>query len=303
MGALFRRAALVGVGMLGGSLGCAMLQRGLVEEVVGIDQSHGVLAKAVSLGAVSSTTTSLSEGVGGADLVILAAPVVAVLGLLPRMAPFLAPGALVSDVCSTKVAVLQQALACLPESVTFLGGHPMAGSEKDGVEALDQQLFENAVYVLTYTVRNAASRQFVRLLEQLGAIPVEMGAEQHDRVVANVSHLPHLAASVLAEVVAANSKDREDILRLAAGGFRDTTRVALGNPQLWRDICLTNRSELVQLLDVYLRELGAVRDLVAAGDEHGLFAHFQRARDFRSQVPLPNYAKKGGQLGLEEGRE
>ncbi|MBT9142231.1 MAG: Prephenate dehydrogenase [Dehalococcoidia bacterium] len=293
MAALFRRAALVGVGMLGGSLGRAMLKRGLVKEVVGIDQCQGVLAKAVSLGAVSRTTASLPECVGGADLVILAAPVVAVLELLPKIAPHLAHGALVSDVCSTKGAVLKQALACLPESVTFLGGHPMAGSEKDGVEALDEQLFENAVYVLTYTVRNALSRQFVRLLEQLGAIPVEMGAEQHDRVVANVSHLPHLAASVLAEVVAANSKDRKEIIRLAAGGFRDTTRVALGNPLLWRDICLTNRGELVPLLDAYLRELGAVRDLVAAGDENGLLAHFQRARDFRSQVPLPKLRKNG----------
>ncbi len=301
MGALFQRAALVGVGMLGGSLGRAMLKRGLVKEVVGIDHCPGVLAKALTLGAVSSTTASLPEGVGGADLVILAAPVVAVLELLPKIAPYLAPGALVSDVCSTKSAVLNQAKACLPASVTFLGGHPMAGSEKDGVEALDWQLFENAVYVLTYTLRNAASRQFVRLVEQLGAIPVEMRAEQHDRVVANISHLPHLAASVLAEVVAANSQDREEILMLAAGGFRDTTRVALGNPQLWRDICLTNQSELVILLDAYLRELGAVRDLVATGDENGLLAHFQRARDFRSRVPLPNCTRKRGQLESEEG--
>ena len=176
----------------------------------------------------------------------------------------------------------------------------MAGSEKDGVEALDWQLFENAVYVLTYTVRNAASRQFVRLVEQLGAIPVEMAAAQHDRVVANVSHLPHLVASVLAEVVAANVQDREEILRLAAGGFRDTTRVALGNPQLWRDICLTNQSDLVTLLDAYLRELRAVREMVAEGDGSGLLAHFQRARDFRSQVPLAKRVKNSYELGLEE---
>ncbi|MBS4007726.1 MAG: prephenate dehydrogenase/arogenate dehydrogenase family protein [Clostridium sp.] len=303
MGALFQRAALVGVGMLGGSLGRAMLERGLVDEVIGIDQCHDVLAKALRLGAVSSTTVSLPEGVRGADLVILAAPVVAVLELLPKIAPLLAPGALVSDVCSTKAAVLEQARACLPESVTFLGGHPMAGSEKDGVEALDEQLFENAVYVLTHTVCNDASRQFVRLLEQLGAIPVEMGAEQHDRVVANISHLPHLAASVLAEVVAANYKDREEILKLAAGGFRDTTRVALGSPQLWRDICLTNRNELVLLLDDYLRELGAVRELVAAGDENGLLAHFQRARDFRNLLPPQNRTAKSKQNEPEECRE
>lgn len=301
MGALFRRAALVGVGMVGGSLGRAMLKKGLVQEVVGIDQCPGALAKALALGAVSRTTASLPEAVSGADLVILAAPVMAVLELLPKIAPFLAPGALVSDVCSSKAAVLKQAQASLPESVTFLGGHPMAGSEKEGVEALDWQLFEKAVYVLTYTVRNAASRQFVRLVEQLGAIPVEMAAAQHDRVVANVSHLPHLAASVLAEVVAANSEDRDEVLMLAAGGFRDTTRVALGNPQLWRDICLTNQGELVTLLDAYLRELGAVREMVAAGDGSGLLAHFQRARDFRSQLPSVKRVGNGYQLGLEEG--
>lgn len=292
MGALFQRAALVGVGMIGGSLGRAMLKRGLVKEVVGIDQAPGVLAKAQALGAITVQAQSLPEGVAAADLVILAAPVMAVLELLPKLAPHLAQGAVVSDVCSTKGAVLKQAAASLPEGVTFVGGHPMAGSEKDGVEALDEQLFEKAAYVLTYTVRNAASLRFARLVEGLGAVPVELDAVQHDRVAAKVSHLPHLVASVLAEVVAAGppagrqgSQDRAEILQMAAGGFRDTTRVAMGNPELWRDICLTNQEELLAILDVYRRELAVVRELVAAGNQEELLAHFRRARDFRRLLP------------------
>ena len=282
---LFQRVALVGVGMLGGSLGRAMLQGGLVKDVVGIDAAAGVTDKALELGAVTEAASSLEEGVAGADLVILAAPVMVVLELLPQLAPLLKPGAVVTDVSSTKLAVMQKAAAVLPESVTFVGGHPMAGSEKDGVAALDENLFENAVYVLTYGVGDKQGDRFASLVEKLGAVPVKMAAEQHDRVVASVSHLPHMAASALAETVAANTEDRERILTLAASGFRDTTRIAMGNPEMWKDICLTNQEEIATLLETYIQELTQVRELVAAGDGSGLLEHFERARDFRRLVP------------------
>lgn len=286
MGFLFERVALVGVGMVGGSLGRALLTRSLARDVVGIDSHPGVTEKALALGAVTAVAASPQEGVAGADLVVLAAPVMVVLELLPRIAPFLQQGAWVSDVCSTKKAVMEKAAAVLPEGITFVGGHPMAGSEKDGVEALDENLFENAVYVLTPATPYQGSGPLQQMVTQLGAVAVEMEPGQHDRVAAFVSHLPHMAATVLADVVAANREDRERILTLAAGGFRDTTRIAMSNPHMWRDICLTNAAELAVLMDQYIQALSEVRDLVAAGDETGLLEHFHRARDFRQQVPV-----------------
>ena len=285
MAFLFQRVALVGVGMVGGSLGRAMLKGGLVKDVVGIDPLAGVTEKALELGATTEAARSLEEGVRGADLVVLAAPVMAVLDLLEQVGPFLQAGAVVTDVSSTKAAVMQKASAMLPKSVTFVGGHPMAGSEKDGVEALDENLFENAVYVLTYGVGDKQGDRFASLVERLGAVPVKMNAQQHDRVVASVSHLPHMAASALAETVAANTDDRERILTLAASGFRDSTRVAMGSPKMWTDICLTNQAQIATLLETYIGELTQVRELVAASDSSGLLEHFQRARDFRRQVP------------------
>jgi prephenate dehydrogenase len=289
MGFLFQRVALIGVGMVGGSLGRAMLSRGLAREVVGIDTQPGVLKQALALGAVNRAASSLAEGVAGADLVVLAAPVMASIGLLPAIASHLSQGAIVTDVCSTKAEITKIAVATLPATTCFVGGHPMAGSEKDGVNALDENLFENAVYVLTAeAVKGMQLEPYQRvrtLVQELGAMVVEMDALQHDRVATYVSHLPHMAASVLAETVSANMDDRERIITLASGGFRDTTRIAMGNPQMWKDICLTNREQIVGLMERYIQELTDVRALVAAADGTGLVKHFERAKEFRLQVP------------------
>lgn len=283
MAAMFRRVAIVGVGMVGGSLGRACLARGLAETVVGIDPAPGVLEKALELGAVTEAAAFLRDGIAGADLVVLAAPVLASLALLDEIAPFVGQDTLVTDVCSTKGVLLKRAEEALPEYTLFVGGHPMAGSEKEGVGALDEHLFENAVYVLTG--EGEALERMVGLVQGLGAVPLVMDAGKHDRLVAAVSHLPHMAASALVRSVA-GLEMRAELLALAAGGFRDTTRVAMGSPQMWKDICLTNRENVVELLDRLVDELVSVRELVAAGNADGLLEHFREAREFRLQVPV-----------------
>jgi prephenate dehydrogenase len=286
MGFLFQRVAIIGVGMVGGSLGRAILSRGLAAQVAGVDPQPVVLHQAITLGALTHTASSLAEGIAGAELVVLAAPVMASIRLLPEMAPHLLPGTIVADVCSTKAEIAKAAADILPAGVSFIGGHPMSGSEKDGVAALDENLFENAVYILTGAAENREAGRKVRaLVAALGAMVVEMEPEQHDRVAGYVSHLPHMAASVLSQTVGGNIRDRERILTMASGGFRDTTRIAMGNPSMWMDICLTNREQLVELMDSYIRELTEVRALVAAADAGGLLAHFAQAREFRLQVP------------------
>ncbi|HHX74458.1 MAG TPA: prephenate dehydrogenase/arogenate dehydrogenase family protein, partial [Firmicutes bacterium] len=243
MTALFRRVALLGVGMVGGSLGRALLVRGLAGEVTGYDQSPEVPHRALALGAVTNTAETVAAAVDGCDLVVLAAPVLAAQELLAQAAPCLAPGCIVTDVCSTKAEIMERAAKVLPPAVSFVGGHPMAGSEKQGVEALAENLFENAVYVLCGGEETARAK-VTALVRGLGALPVEMSPQRHDYVVAAVSHLPHLAAVALTKTVA-GLQQADELLPLAAGGFRDTTRVAMGSPQMWLEICLSNSKQLL----------------------------------------------------------
>ncbi len=287
MAALIGRAAIIGVGMVGGSLGRALLSRGLVSEVTGIDPSQDVLDSALALGAVSRGTTSLAEGVEGADLIILAAPVGATLELLPSLAGLLKSPVLVTDVCSTKRQVSERAKDVLPQGVPFIGGHPMAGSEKGGVGALDENLFENAIYVLTAdkTDDRAALDLMLRLVSGLGAVPFVLDAARHDMLTAAISHLPHMAATALVSAVAADSENKNELLALAAGGFRDTTRVAMGSPRMWKDICLSNEGNITSLLESYIAELRRLCELIKKRDETALLAEFGSAREFRLQVP------------------
>ena len=203
----FTRAAIIGVGMVGGSFGKALLERRLAKEVVGYDRKEDAVKKALSLGAVTQGASSLEEAVRESDLVVLAAPVMATLKLLPQIAPLLAAGAIVTDVCSTKKAVMDQAQKVLPPTVAFVGGHPMAGSEKDGVEALDANLFENAISVITSPEAEALARikQLVGIWEPFRPV----SPAKHDELVAAVSHLPHLASAALVSAVAGRKETAE----------------------------------------------------------------------------------------------
>jgi prephenate dehydrogenase len=264
-----------------------MLSRGLASRVTGIDPSPEVLEKALQLGAASDGAVSLEKGVAGAELVLLATPAQAALELLPQLVPLLPVGVIVSDVCSTKQMIVAQARAVLPEKVSFVGGHPMAGSDKGGVGALDEFLFENALYVLTPDDKTdmAAVTAIKKLVSGLGALPVVMSPERHDFLAGVISHLPHMAASALAAAAAKKDEVREELLALAAGGFRDTTRVAMSNPKMWRDICLTNGANITSLLEEYIAELTSLKDAITAGDGGELLSRFQAAREFRLQVP------------------
>jgi len=283
---LFRRVAIIGVGMMGGSLGRALLSRGLAGEVVGFDAAPVALRAAKVLGAISRSAASLAEVVSGAELVVLAAPVGAVIKLLPEVARLADKGSIITDVCSTKLQILKAA-ETLPEGISFVGGHPMAGSEKDGVVALDENLLEKAVYVLTPVGKGRPEilKKMAVLVRRLGAVPLILGAKEHDELVAAISHLPHLAATALVRTVEEKREEREGLLKLAAGGFRDTTRVAMGNPKMWKDVYMSNRENIVPLLDEYIGQLERLRELTKLGDEDGLLAAFHDARNFRQQIP------------------
>jgi prephenate dehydrogenase len=200
-------------------------------------------------------------------LVVLAAPVLAERELLRALAPYLGPDALVTDLGSTKARIAAWALETLPTPSRFVGGHPMTGSERSGIDAADASLYEGAVWCLTPTATTdpAAVPRLVEMVSRLGALPLLLDPERHDWLVAGASHLPLVAATALVRTLGA-SADWDSLGLLAAGGFQDTTRIASGDPRMSRDICLTNGPAVVAWLDTFIAELTRLRERIAADD-------------------------------------
>lgn len=283
---LYRRVALIGTGLIGGSLGMRLRERCLAGEVIGFDRDCAALKQAVERGAVDRAASSALEAVQGAGLVILAVPVLSVAAVVREIKPALGEGAVVTDVGSTKSEIMREVEPLMPPGVYFIGGHPMAGSEESGMKGADPALLENAIYVLTpgSAVPGTVVERLFGLIEAAGAQPLLLEAQRHDRLAAAVSHLPHLVAAALVDS-ASRSVEAEMIKTLAAGGFRDTTRVALGNPEIWRDICVSNRTQLMEAIASLESIIGEVKRLLDRSDGGALEQFFSRAREFRRRVP------------------
>lgn len=281
----FARVAVLGLGLMGGSLGIALREKGLAASIAGYDATPGTAERAIARGAITDAYSSPIEAVAGADIVVLATPVLAEHELFTAIAPALAPAAIVTDLGSTKRQVVEWARELLPGPSRFVGGHPMAGSERSGIAAASAGLFQGAVWCLTPAPETDADaiRLVSELARELGASPLVLDAAEHDELVAGASHLPLLAAAALVRTAAA-SADWERLRSLAAGGFRDTTRVASGDVRMARDICLTNRDAIARWLDRYIAELSRAREVIAEGentDGEAVTAWFAEARAAR----------------------
>lgn len=283
--------AIVGVGLIGGSLGLAW-RKARAAKVIGITREQHDLDLALACGAVDEGTTDLSQGVAAADVVVLCTPVLDIVTLARSVVPYLRPGTLLTDVGSTKAWIMREITSFLPESLCFIGGHPIAGSERTGVEAADPYLFENAIYCLTPSKEMTSEEPSMRLLQGLvratGAEPVVLAPETHDLIVAGISHVPHLVAAALVNSVATADTGDMLMLRLAAGGFRDTTRIASGSSELWRDICLTNGPAIAEMLDAFELSLGLMRRAVEQGQGETLRELLENARKARLNLPAPS---------------
>ncbi|MGO0122430.1 prephenate dehydrogenase/arogenate dehydrogenase family protein [Desulfothermobacter acidiphilus] len=291
---MLNRVVIVGVGLIGGSLGLALRRRGRAKQVVGLGRSVERLRLAQFLGAIDTYSTEPAEALPGAELVVLATPISTIIATLEKLAPHLESGTVVTDVGSTKVEIVAAAEKLASQhGFAFIGGHPMAGSERTGVENADPYLFENAYYLLTPTsfTSPAATALVTELVEAVGARKVELSPELHDYYVAAVSHLPHCLASALCNLIA-GLPERDKLLPLAAGGFRDTTRVAAGDPLLWRDILLSNTEPLSLFLSRLREILRELEALLTAGKREELEMWLRRAQNLRREVP----AKSKGYL-------
>lgn len=257
------RVAIVGVGLLGGSIGLALRAAGFTGRRIGIGRRRSSLNKALAYDAVDEVTCEPADGVAGAKLVILGAPVGMFADLLRRMAPGLKPGTLVTDVASTKAEVVRLTARLLPRGVRFVGSHPMAGSEKTGVEYARADLFDDALCILTPTKSTPPEtvRQVEVFWRALGARTTRLSPRQHDRLLARISHLPHAVASALVQIARARNA-----IELAGPGFGDSTRIASGDAAMWTDIFRTNAGSMMEAIDLLIAELQKLRGRLAKDD-------------------------------------
>ncbi len=279
-----KRIAIIGLGLIGGSLGLA-LKRAMRDriEIVGFTRRTETAAKAERIGAVDRAEGALGSAVREADIVFLATPVMAMEGLLRDMAPDLSPGTLVSDVGSTKARIIEWARKHLPPETVFIGGHPMTGKESSGIEQADAALFTDAVYCLTPSANadRAALESLEALIRVIGARPLVLDPALHDRLVGGVSHLPLLLSVALTGTLG-HSPLWSEMAALAATGYRDTTRLASGDPELHYGICATNREAIVEWLDRYLEQLSDLRRRLR-DDPESLLEALRDAREIREQ--------------------
>ncbi len=276
--------AVVGIGVMGGSLGLALRHRAGVDRVIGFDPDPATRERARERGVVTEVADTLADAVQGADVVFVAAPVGATVDVAREAMAIAGPECLVTDVASSKAGIL--AALTGEERERFIGGHPICGSERGGVEHARDGMFEGATYFLTPSdeTRPDLYQRLHHLIARIGARPSAIDADAHDRILALVSHLPHVLASALIHQAASTTPRGREALRSAGPSFSDLTRVAGANPPLWADILLANSEAVVETIEDHARRLEAVARLVRDGDRAAIEAYFQRAADERSRL-------------------
>jgi len=281
----FQRISIIGMGLIGGSIALGLKRSGYLGEIVGQDVSLQSLELAEKIGAIDRYTTSLMEAVSDADLVVIAVPIGYYEDIFREISGFLKPYTVVTDVGSVKKHVMNLAAEYLPRHVQFLGGHPMAGSEKTGIRSASPNLFENAFYFLTPTETTSTQTidKIKKLIEMIGVYPVIIDSDSHDHIVSLISHIPHLIAGMLVNLL-----DRSpDIpyLSYAGGGFRDATRIASGNPGMWKDILITNKNEIIKGIEELEQILMDFKKNLIVNDQQKIMDTLKRAKEIRDSIP------------------
>jgi len=276
------RITIIGLGLIGGSLGMALKRANHNDiEITGCARRREVAERAIKIGAVDRTEARLEKAVVDSNIVIVATPVMSVRAVFQQIADHLPQSAIVSDVGSTKREIMEWAQQILPSTIDFVGGHPMTGKETSGIDAAEADLFSGCIYCLTPSGKAATEsvNAMEHLVKSIGASPVFIDPTQHDRLVAGISHLPLLLSSALVSTLA-NSGHWSNMSKLAASGYRDTTRLASGNPDLHMGICKTNRQAIIEWMDRYIEQLKECRQMIAE-DEEALREFFITAGQIR----------------------
>ncbi|MBP2627344.1 MAG: Prephenate dehydrogenase [Firmicutes bacterium] len=275
-----KRIAIVGLGLIGGSLGLAFKNMGGEKVIViGIDHDQSTLQKAIERGAVDHSTNDLAEGVKYADIIFLCTPVLQIVPIVEKMLPYLKVGAILTDVGSTKSFLAEKLSAILPAGIHYVSGHPMTGREQSGIMAAEVDLFRDKWYILVpeASTCSEAVDEISQVLKWTGARLTTMDIAAHDQCAAIISHVPHVAAAALVNLLELYP-DLEDNFKLVGGGFRDTTRIASSNADMWADICLTNAQTITDSLLNLQALLDEVIQGIKKGDRQAIHYFFKRAK-------------------------
>jgi prephenate dehydrogenase len=283
---IINRLAVIGVGLIGGSFAMALRRAGAVGSIVGIDSDADNLALALSLGIVDEVADDALSGVAGADVVFISVPVCAIESVVSSVSAALPAGCIVTDGGSVKAAVVRMCDALMPPGCRFVGGHPIAGTEHSGAAAAFPGLFAEKRCVLTpgLTADPIAVKTVSRLWTAAGADVCHMEPGHHDRIFAEISHLPHAVAYTLVHAVGTADVEGENVLSYTAGGFRDFTRIASSDPVMWRDIAMMNREALLASIDGFSASLAELRRRIDNSDQAGLTEFFTTAKQFRDGI-------------------
>lgn len=282
-----KQVFIIGMGLIGGSIGLAIKQHH-ASRVVGFDLNENALKMAKARGVIDEIAPSLEQGAIGADVIIVAAPVVETEKIIEELSGLpLKDKVIITDVGSTKKQIVQKAIECLGDRAVFIGGHPMAGSHKSGVEAARAHLFENAFYVLTPPEGESEDEVAVlkEILQGTKANFIILSPHEHDKIAGAISHFPHVIAAGLVHQIQKLQEKNPLVTSLAAGGFRDITRIASSSPVMWRDILIHNKDTLLSLLQDWRKELARVEHLIEMESGEGIHDYFADAKRFRDHLP------------------
>lgn len=282
---LFRRVAIVGVGFMGASLGLAIKKKKLAKEIIGIGHHETALREATDIGAIDESTMDLKKGIQGADLIVLATPVNAIIEALDIIGAEFKRSVIITDLGSTKAAIVERAEKVLHHSVLFVGSHPLVGSEKKGPTYANASLYEGGTCVMTPTdkTNRLAKEKIKQFWSQLGLNVKLMLPTEHDEALAFISHLPHLSAFGLMKVLPENNHQE-----IITQGFKDTTRIAASDAHMWKDITLSNSKFVLKALDEHVKVLAAIRKAIVVKDQEGLIEIFKQAKVKRERLDKQN---------------
>jgi prephenate dehydrogenase len=283
---LIPKMTVIGTGLIGGSLALALKAAKAVGEVTGVGRGLANLEEALKFGVIDRYSQDAEAAVADADLVFLATPVMSLPVMAARLLPHMKPGAILTDGGSVKEHIVAEIEPLVPAGVHFVPGHPIAGTERSGAAAAFASLYQGRRCILTPTDKtDAAALELVRRMWQAaGSEVVIMDVVKHDRVLAAISHLPHMVAYALVNAVASDDRYGEDILKYSAGGFRDFTRIASSDPAMWRDIALTNREALLEMVGGFEAMLAELKQDIADGNDDSLFNFFLRSKERRDAL-------------------
>ena len=279
--------AIIGVGLIGGSLGLCLKDRlGDDIYITGLSRTESSMSAALLRGAVDMASADLEAVVSDADIIFLSPPVLQIVPMVERMLPYLKKGAILTDAGSTKQYVWEHLKKILPPDIYYVSGHPMTGKEKSGVQAADKDLFVNKCYVIVEDTGAPPEvlERVVSLLRLTGANLTTLDIAKHDRCASVISHVPHVAEAALVTLLNRSQGDMDSCLKLAGGGFKDTTRIASSNSDMWADICMTNPEAITGHLRALQGILGEVIEAIEQGDRPGIYNYFAAAKKRRDQI-------------------